>query len=186
MYVNRHFGVLGKKRSPYRSRIHKSSRQPATEWCGGWLKTCGLLLVVGEGGTQQSLTEDVVDDVRLAVHELVDHNAEDAHLRSTAVVELNCALLKLGLFRERLPLLLEGVDARHVARERALLLLHDEELEEADEDDDLGDAKAAHLRPCKKKRRRTQRCIIALENSFIKGTRPLDIKYNRTIGCASQ
>ncbi len=91
------------------------------------------------------LTEDVVDDVRLVVEDLVDHHGENAHLRSTAVVELDCALLKLGLLVERLPLLLEGVDPRHVAREGALLLLHDEELEEADEHHDLGDAKGAHL-----------------------------------------
>ena len=81
----------------------------------------------------------------MVVDDLVDHHGEDAHLRCTAVVELDRALLKLSLLVEGLPLLLEGVDTRHVAGEGALLLLHDEELEEADEDDNLGDAKGAHL-----------------------------------------
>lgn len=101
---------------------------------------------------QKKLTEDVVDDVRLVVQDLVDDHAEDAHLRSTAVVELNRALFELGLLVEVLPLLLEGVNARHVAGEGALLLLHDEDLKEADEDDDLSDAEAAHLQKQKSHR----------------------------------
>lgn len=89
--------------------------------------------------------QDVVDDVGLVGQFLVDHHGKDAHLRSTAVVELNRALLKLGLLGQLLPLLLKRVDARHVAGEGSLLLLHDEELQESHEEDDLGDTEGAHL-----------------------------------------
>ena len=73
-----------------------------------------------------------------------DH-AEDAHLCGATVVEFDGALPELGLLVEGIPLLLERVHARHVAGEGALLLLHHEELEEANEDDNLGDANGTHL-----------------------------------------
>lgn len=95
--------------------------------------------------TSGVLTKDVVDDVGLAVEDLVDDHSEDAHLRCAAVVKLNRTLLELCLLGKGLPLLLEGVNAAHVTGEGALLLLHHEQLEEADEHDDLGDAKATHL-----------------------------------------
>ena len=75
----------------------------------------------------------------------MDDHAEDAHLRRAAVVEFDGAFPELRLLIKVFPLLLEGVDARHVAGEGSLLLLHDEQLQEADKDNDLSDANGAHL-----------------------------------------
>lgn len=75
------------------------------------------------------------------------HNqSKYAHHRCAAVVQLDGAFLKLGLFVEGFPLLLEGVDEGHVTGERALLLLHNEQLQEAYECHDLCKADGAHLR----------------------------------------
>ena len=70
---------------------------------------------------------------------LVDHKAEDAHLGGTAVVELDGALLELGLLIEGIPAEVEGTVAE-IAGELGGSgdVLHDGELEEADEEDDLG------------------------------------------------
>ena len=68
--------------------------------------------------------EDFVDDVRGVVDLLVHHEAKDSHLRGAAVVELDRALGVLLLLRPCLPLLLEGVDERHVPGEGSLLLQH--------------------------------------------------------------
>ena len=69
---------------------------------------------------------------------LVDHEAEDAHLGGTAVVELDGALLELGLLIEGIPAEVEGTVAE-IAGELGGSgdVLHDGELEEADEEDDL-------------------------------------------------
>ena len=75
----------------------------------------------------------------------MDDHGEDAHLCRATVVEFDGALPELGLLVKGIPLLLEGVDERHVAGERSLLLFHHEELEEANEDDNLSDAKGTHL-----------------------------------------
>ena len=44
--------------------------------------------------------EEVVDDVRVVVKALVDHEAEDAHLGGAAVVELDAALRREGGVRK--------------------------------------------------------------------------------------
>ena len=69
---------------------------------------------------------------------LVDPEAEDAHLGGTAGVELDGALLELGLLREGVPAEVEGTVAE-VTGELGSSgdVLHDGELEEADEEDDL-------------------------------------------------
>lgn len=43
------------------------------------------------------LTEDVVDDIRMVVDDLVHDQAEDAHLCCATVVEFDGALPELGL-----------------------------------------------------------------------------------------
>jgi hypothetical protein len=50
------------------------------------------LLVEWDGGAKKG-----VDDVRIVVELLVDHEGEDAHLGGTAVVELDGELLVDGL-----------------------------------------------------------------------------------------
>ena len=69
---------------------------------------------------------------------LVDHEAEDAHHGGTAVVELDGALGKLGLLIEGIPAVVEGTVAE-ITGELSLAsdVLHDTELEEANEEEDL-------------------------------------------------
>ena len=75
---------------------------------------------------------------------LVDHEAEDAHHGGTAVVELDGALGELGLLIEGVPAEVEGTVAEVTGEFTGLGtvggVLHDEELEEADEGDDLEEA----------------------------------------------
>ena len=72
---------------------------------------------------------------------LVDHEAEDAHHGGTAVVELDGALGELGLLIEGVPAEVEGTVAEVTGEFTGLGtvggVLHDEELEEANEGDDL-------------------------------------------------
>lgn len=68
--------------------------------------------------------EDLVNDVRSVVDLLMHHEREDSHLGSAAVVKLDCTLNALLFLRPRLPLLLEGVDHRHVPGEGVRLLVH--------------------------------------------------------------
>ena len=69
---------------------------------------------------------------------LVDHEAEDAHLGGAAVVELDGALLELGLLIEGIPAEVEGAVAEVTGELGGSGdVLHDSELEEADEEDDL-------------------------------------------------
>jgi len=75
---------------------------------------------------------------------LVDHEGEDAHHGGTALVELDGALLELGLLVEGFPAEVDGSVAE-VADELAGLgavggVLHDEGLEEADEGEELEEA----------------------------------------------
>lgn len=164
-------------------KIHRSSRQTCSRPPNPrhpYILTGGGIKVSKQA---QTLTEDVVDDVRLVVEDLVDNHSEDAHLRSTAVVELNCALLELGLLGEGFPLLLEGVNARHITREGALLLLHHEELEEADEDHDLGYAKAAHLQPCEKRDEALRGAALHWKTPYKNTT--LGMKYTALLGVRS-
>ena len=83
----------------------------------------------------------VEEDVGVAIELLVDHEGEDAHHGGAALVELLGAELVL--------LLLGGVSdeadgeagaGAEVAGEGSLVLAPDGELEEADEEEDLGDA----------------------------------------------
>ena len=79
----------------------------------------------------------------------MDHEAEEAHLRGAAVVELDGALRLLGLLVEGVPAEVNGTVAE-VARELARLravggVLHHEELEEAHEGQDLEGARHRHL-----------------------------------------
>ncbi|CAN0053431.1 unnamed protein product, partial [Ectocarpus fasciculatus] len=90
--------------------------------------------------------EEVVDDVRLVVELLVHHEAEDAHLGGAAVVELDRALGGLGLLGHGVPRRSEGVAAvGEVTGEGALHVLHHGQLEEADEREDLGEARRGDL-----------------------------------------
>ena len=68
----------------------------------------------------------------------MDHEAKDAHHGGTAVVELDGTLGKLGLLIEGIPAEVEGAVAE-IAGELGGSgdVLHDGELEEADEEDDL-------------------------------------------------
>ena len=68
----------------------------------------------------------------------MDHEAKDAHHGGTAVVELNGALGKLGLLIEGIPAKVEGAVAE-VAGELGLAsdVLHDTQLKEANEEEDL-------------------------------------------------
>ena len=68
----------------------------------------------------------------------VDHEAKDAHLGGTAVVELDGTLGKLGLLGEGIPAEVEGAVAEVTGELGGSGdVLHDGELEEADEEDDL-------------------------------------------------
>ena len=71
----------------------------------------------------------------------MDHEAEDAHHGGTAVVELDGALGALGLLIEGVPAEVEGTVAEVTGEFTGLGtvggVLHDEELESADEGDDL-------------------------------------------------
>ena len=71
----------------------------------------------------------------------MDHEAEDAHHGGTAVVELDGALGELGLLIEGVPAEVEGTVAEVTGEFTGLGtvggVLHDEELEEANEGDDL-------------------------------------------------
>ena len=68
----------------------------------------------------------------------VDHEAKDAHLGGTAVVELDAALLELGLLGEGIPAEVEGAIAEVTGELGGSGdVLHDGELEEANEEDDL-------------------------------------------------
>ena len=68
----------------------------------------------------------------------MDHEAKDAHHGGTAVVELDGTLGKLGLLIEGIPAEVEGAVAE-IAGELGLAgdILHDKELEDANEGDDL-------------------------------------------------
>ena len=68
----------------------------------------------------------------------MDHEAKDAHHGGTAVVELDGTLGKLGLLIEGIPAEVEGAVAE-IAGELGLAgdVLHDEELKDANEGDDL-------------------------------------------------
>eukprot|EP00307_Rebecca_sp_RCC1486_P014930 CAMPEP_0119405622 /NCGR_PEP_ID=MMETSP1335-20130426/217_1 /TAXON_ID=259385 /ORGANISM="Chrysoculter rhomboideus, Strain RCC1486" /LENGTH=134 /DNA_ID=CAMNT_0007429641 /DNA_START=134 /DNA_END=535 /DNA_ORIENTATION=+ len=86
--------------------------------------------------------EDRVDDVRVAIELLVHHERQDAHLRCAALVKLDRALLDLGLLGERVPAEVDEAVAevadKLVAGARDVL--HHEELEEANEGEDLRNA----------------------------------------------
>ena len=71
----------------------------------------------------------------------MDHEAKDAHHGGTAVVELDGTLGKLGLLIEGIPAEVEGAVAE-IAGELGLAgdVLHDEELEDANEGDNLEEA----------------------------------------------
>ena len=85
-------------------------------------------------GADEGEVGDHVDLVEL----LVDHEAKDAHHGGTAVVELDGALGELGLLIEGVPAEVEGAIAE-IAGELGLAgdILHDEELKDANEGDDL-------------------------------------------------
>jgi hypothetical protein len=72
----------------------------------------------------------------------MDHEAEDAHHGGTAVVELDGALGKLGLLIKGVPAEVEGAVAEVTGEVTGLGtvggVLHDEELKEANEEEDLG------------------------------------------------
>jgi hypothetical protein len=71
----------------------------------------------------------------------VDHEAEDAHHGRAAVVELDGALGELGLLVEGIPPEVDGAVAE-IADELVLAgnVLHDAELEQSHEGEDLGEA----------------------------------------------
>ena len=72
---------------------------------------------------------------------LVDHKSEDTEHGGTAVVELDGTLLELGLLGEGIPAEVEGTVAEVTGEFTGLGtvggVLHDEELEEANEEEDL-------------------------------------------------
>mmetsp|Transcript_14698 Transcript_14698/g.35692 ORF Transcript_14698/g.35692 Transcript_14698/m.35692 type:complete len:230 (-) Transcript_14698:13-702(-) len=90
-------------------------------------------LVEGHGGAEEG-----VDDVGVVVKLLVHHEREDAHLRGTAVVELDGALGLLLLGREGVPAKVERAVAE-VARELRIAghILHHSKLKEAHKGEDL-------------------------------------------------
>ena len=95
-----------------------------------------------EGGARRQ-------DVKHVAELVVDHEAEEAHLRGAAVVELDGALGLLGLLVEGVPAEVNGTVAE-IARELARLgavgrVLHHEKLEEAHESEDLEGARHRHL-----------------------------------------
>mmetsp|Transcript_3045 Transcript_3045/g.8595 ORF Transcript_3045/g.8595 Transcript_3045/m.8595 type:complete len:218 (-) Transcript_3045:42-695(-) len=71
---------------------------------------------------------------------LVDHEGEDSHHGGTALVELDGALLELGLLVEGVPAEVEGVVAEVTDEFSSGDVLHDGELEEANEGDQLSDS----------------------------------------------
>ena len=74
------------------------------------------------------------------------HHGQDAHLRGAAVVELDRALGLLSLLGHGVPRRSEGVSADgEVPGEGALHVLHHSQLKEADERDDLGEARRRDL-----------------------------------------
>mmetsp|Transcript_1135 Transcript_1135/g.3181 ORF Transcript_1135/g.3181 Transcript_1135/m.3181 type:complete len:227 (-) Transcript_1135:2-682(-) len=99
-----------------------------------------MSLVEGHGRAEEG-----VDDVGVVVKLLVHHEREDAHLRGTAVVELDGALGLLLLGGERVPAEVESAVAE-VTGELGLAshVLHHRELEEAHEGEDLGKAGRGH------------------------------------------
>jgi len=88
-------------------------------------------------GANDGEVSDHADLVEL----LVDHEAEDAHHGGTAVVELDGALAELGLLIKGVPAEVKGTVAEVTGEFTGLGtvggVLHDEELEEANEGDDL-------------------------------------------------
>ena len=74
------------------------------------------------------------------------HHSQDTHLRGAAVVDLDRALGGLHLRGHGVPRGSEGVAADgEVSGEGALNALHDRQLEEADEPEDLGEARRGDL-----------------------------------------
>ena len=69
---------------------------------------------------------------------LVNHKSEDSHHCGTSVVKLNSTLLKLGLFIERIPSEINEA-VTEVTNEFVLSgnILHDEKLEESNEEKNL-------------------------------------------------
>eukprot|EP00618_Florenciella_parvula_P019197 CAMPEP_0119540432 /NCGR_PEP_ID=MMETSP1344-20130328/52321_1 /TAXON_ID=236787 /ORGANISM="Florenciella parvula, Strain CCMP2471" /LENGTH=212 /DNA_ID=CAMNT_0007584179 /DNA_START=48 /DNA_END=684 /DNA_ORIENTATION=- len=88
----------------------------------------------------------VEEDVRLAVNALVHHEGEDAHLRGTAVVELDGTLLELLLRGELVPAEVDEAVAE-VTRELAEAghVTHDEDLEGAAEENNLPETSSREL-----------------------------------------
>ena len=81
------------------------------------------------------------DDGEESSEFLMDHESEDSHHGGTAVVQLDGALGQLGLLVEGVPAEVDGAVAE-VADEFVLAsdVLHDSELEEANEGENLGKA----------------------------------------------
>ena len=77
---------------------------------------------------------------------LVNHKSKDSHHGGTSVVQLNGTLLKLGLFRERVPSEVKG-SVTEVSNELSLSgnILHDEKLKESNEEKDLKGSILGHL-----------------------------------------
>eukprot|EP00584_Thalassiosira_punctigera_P003093 CAMPEP_0172537436 /NCGR_PEP_ID=MMETSP1067-20121228/9028_1 /TAXON_ID=265564 ORGANISM="Thalassiosira punctigera, Strain Tpunct2005C2" /NCGR_SAMPLE_ID=MMETSP1067 /ASSEMBLY_ACC=CAM_ASM_000444 /LENGTH=122 /DNA_ID=CAMNT_0013322739 /DNA_START=87 /DNA_END=452 /DNA_ORIENTATION=+ len=80
----------------------------------------------------------LADQGELAPELLVDHESEDAHLRRASVVQLDGPLRHLGRLVEVVPSEVEEAVAE-VSHELVLAgdVLHHEELQEADEEEDL-------------------------------------------------
>jgi hypothetical protein len=69
---------------------------------------------------------------------LVDHKGEDTHLGGTALVELDGTLLELVLFVEGIPVEVDVVVPEVTNNFSSGDVLHDSNLQKADESDDLG------------------------------------------------
>jgi hypothetical protein len=69
---------------------------------------------------------------------LVDHKGKDTHLGGTSLVELDGTLLELGLFVEGIPAEVDVVVTEVTNKFSSGDVLHDSNLQKADESDDLG------------------------------------------------
>jgi len=85
-----------------------------------------------------SISKELVNNERFPVQLIMDHESKNSHLRRAPIVQLDSPLELLLFLRERVPTEIDRTIPK-ITWELALAsnVLHDEELEEADEGDDL-------------------------------------------------
>lgn len=87
-------------------------------------------------------TKEAVNDIWIVVQLFMNHQSQDTHLSSTAIVEFNCLLLSLGFC---IPTV--AVHAHIAFIFNVFLLITEAEFQNANEADDLGDTRYNKMDP---------------------------------------